>query len=172
LLKRRHGTLPHRDSPLPQRSLSRLGFQPRDQRRTFVQAIHPPKPLANAVQEIITSDKQSQPKKLLPLGCQIWINSKPLTMDDFQGKLVLLCLGMSSRSLKICEIAHKLYADRGLCVVGIASPPVSIPPFSMEASLDKLGIPFPFGVGDGTTMKRYIQVTQIAECTGDAGHRR
>jgi hypothetical protein len=111
--------------------------------------------LLDEVREIAAIREDSLPEKLHPPSCQLWINSPPLSPDDFKNKPVLLCLGMSSSALNICEIAHTLYADRGLCVVGIAQGPVPIPRELLEQSLKRMDITFPFGIDDGTTMANY-----------------
>ena len=62
-----------------------------------------------------------------PLGLDGWINSKPLGVSDFVGKVVLLdfwtytCVNCV-RTLPYLSAWHQKYADEGLLIVGVHTP--------------------------------------------------
>ncbi len=123
---------------------------PRDRKPLKVHA-----KLLKEVQEIAAAEEQWQPDKLLPLDCSVWIGSKPPKPEDFRGKAVLICFGMSPSSLELCEIAHKLYADQGLIVVAVFGGPGPFSTEQLEEMVGGLNISFPVGFDDGATAAKY-----------------
>ncbi len=84
-----------------------------------------------------------------------WINSKPLTMKDLKGKVVLVdfweytCINCI-RTLPYLKAWNKRYAPYGLVIVGVHTPEfkASAEPSNVEAAVRRFGITYPVLLDD------------------------
>lgn len=113
--------------------------------------------LLKEARELAEIEADARPDDLLPLDITTWISTPLLSGDDFQGRPVLLCVGTSSHSVAVAEIAHQLYADRGLMVVGVASRPTPLPLDQEREIIAQLDPSFPFGIDDGSIWERFAR---------------
>jgi hypothetical protein len=90
------------------------------------------------------------------------VNSPPLEINSVRGKVVLLALSASwskrtgwAELLAEIELAHKLYADKGLVVVGIQHHGERNE--DLQTWITKAGLTFPIAIdnADGETFDRY-----------------
>jgi cytochrome c biogenesis protein CcdA/thiol-disulfide isomerase/thioredoxin len=79
-----------------------------------------------------------------------WINSKPLTIDELRGKVVLVDFWTYScinclRTLPHVEAWYRLYRKDGLVIVGVHSPEFAFEhvPSNVRAAVKRLGIHYP-----------------------------
>ena len=92
------------------------------------------------------------PGKLLPefQGIQQWLNSKPLSIADLKGKVVLVqfwtfsCINCQ-RTLPYVTRWHRQYADKGLSVIGVHTPEFAFErePNNIKQAMQKHGITYP-----------------------------
>jgi cytochrome c biogenesis protein CcdA/thiol-disulfide isomerase/thioredoxin len=86
-------------------------------------------------------------------GIQAWINSKPLTLTQLKGKVVLVdfwtytCINCI-RSLPYVEGWYKEYQKDGLVVVGVEAPEFSYEkiPSNVEAAVKQDGLTYPIAI--------------------------
>jgi thiol-disulfide isomerase/thioredoxin len=96
-------------------------------------------------------------------GIQTWLNSKPLTTQSLQGKVVLVqfwTLGCNNwqRTLPYVLQWHQRYAARGLQVVGVHAPEFAYERdvSTIQRALQRYKIPYPVPVDNQlTTWKAY-----------------
>jgi cytochrome c biogenesis protein CcdA/thiol-disulfide isomerase/thioredoxin len=97
------------------------------------------------------------------VGIQDWINSKPLTMRQLKGKVVLVdfwtytCINCI-RSLPYVEGWYKEYQKDGLVVVGVEAPEFSYEkiPANVEAATKQDGLTYPIAIdGNLATWSAY-----------------
>jgi thiol-disulfide isomerase/thioredoxin len=86
-------------------------------------------------------------------GATGWINSKPLTAKDLQGKVVLVDFWTYScinclRSMPYIEAWSQKYKDSGLVVIGVHSPEFGFEQqmANVQAAVQKFGITFPIAL--------------------------
>ena len=86
-------------------------------------------------------------------GLFAWFNSKPLTLADLKGKVILVDFWTFScinciRTLPYMEMLHEKYASQGLVVVGIHAPEFSFEkvPANVEASIKERGLHYPIAL--------------------------
>ena len=85
-----------------------------------------------------------------PLGLDGWINTQPLGVEDFRGKVVLLdfwtytCVNCV-RTLSYIKDWHRKYADEGLLIIGVHTPEFEFEklPENVRAATADLGIEYP-----------------------------
>lgn len=83
-------------------------------------------------------------------GINTWFNSKPLSIADLRGKVVLVnfwtygCVNCVNTLPHVTELYAK-YRDRGLVVVGVHTPefPFERSPANVQAALKRHGITYP-----------------------------
>jgi len=86
-------------------------------------------------------------------GIKAWINSKPLTMDQLKGKVVLIdfwsytCVNCL-RTLPYLKAWHEKYAKNGLVIIGVHSPEFSFEKDveSVRKAVKELGIEYAVAV--------------------------
>lgn len=86
-------------------------------------------------------------------GIIAWINSPPLTMQDLNGKAILIdfwtytCINCL-RTLPYLKKWHRKYAKKGLVIVGVYSPEFSFEkdPANVTEAVRSLGIRYPVAV--------------------------
>ncbi len=92
-----------------------------------------------------------------------WINSKPLTLKDLRGKIVLLDFWTYScinciRTLPALKKMHEKYSKKGLVIVGIHTPEFEFEKDleNVKTAVKKHGIKYPVGLdSDNTTWHLY-----------------
>jgi len=91
-------------------------------------------------------------------GLQEWFNSKPLTMADLKGKVVLVDFWTYScincvRTLPYIKAWDKKYRDKGLVIVGIHSPEFEFEkdPANVKAAIDAREIKYPVALDNNLT---------------------
>jgi thiol-disulfide isomerase/thioredoxin len=105
------------------------------------------------------------PGKPLPefQGIQQWLNSKPLSIADLKGKVVLVqfwtfaCINCQ-RTLPYVTRWHRQYADKGLRVIGVHTPEFAFErePNNIKQAMQKHGITYPVPIdNDFKTWKAY-----------------
>ena len=85
-----------------------------------------------------------------PLGLDGWINSEPLAVEDFRGKIVLLdfwtytCVNCV-RTLPFLKEWHEKYADEGLLIIGVHTPEFEFEKLheNVKMAASDLGIEYP-----------------------------
>ncbi len=85
-----------------------------------------------------------------PFGLEGWINTAPLDVEDFRGKIVLLdfwtytCVNCV-RTLSYIKDWHRKYADEGLLIIGVHTPEFEFEklPENVRAATADLGIEYP-----------------------------
>ena len=85
-----------------------------------------------------------------PLGLDGWINTQPLDVEDFRGKVVLLdfwtytCVNCV-RTLSYIKDWHRKYADEGLLIIGVHTPEFEFEklPENVQAATVDLRIEYP-----------------------------
>jgi protocatechuate 3,4-dioxygenase beta subunit len=96
------------------------------------------------------------------LKCRQWVKAPPLEIESLRGKLVLLVFNASwskrpgwAEQLAEIQMAHRLYAEKGLAVIGIQHHGERQE--DVEAMITKEGLTFPVGIdnADGETFDRY-----------------
>jgi hypothetical protein len=95
--------------------------------------------------------------------CRQWLNApEPLKLDLLRGQVVLMVFGATwskrmgwADELAEIQLAHKLYADKGLVVIGIQHHGERLE--DVEAFIAKAGLTFPVGIDntDSETFDRY-----------------
>lgn len=105
------------------------------------------------------------PRHSLPefQGIQQWLNSKPLSISDLKGKVVLVqfwtfaCINCQ-RTLPYVTRWHRQYADKGLRVIGVHTPEFAFErePNNIKQAMQKHGITYPVPIdNDFKTWKAY-----------------
>lgn len=94
------------------------------------------------------------------LDCCKWLNSDPLDWNSLRGKYVLLDFwfincGPCQEDLPVVRMAHELYHDKGLVVIGVHSN--VNPPDQVEEHVRQTKLPFPIAVDhpDGRTVSKF-----------------
>ena len=85
-----------------------------------------------------------------PLGLDGWINTAPLDVEDFRGKIVLLdfwtytCVNCI-RTLLYLKDWHDKYADKGLLIIGVHTPEFEFEKLheNVKMAVNDLGIEYP-----------------------------
>ncbi len=85
-----------------------------------------------------------------PQGLDGWINSPPLTVDNFRGKVVLFdfwtytCVNCV-RTLAYLREWHRKYADQGLLIIGVHTPEFEFEKLTenVQAATEELSIEYP-----------------------------
>ena len=85
-----------------------------------------------------------------PLGLDGWINTAPLDVEDFRGKIVLLdfwtytCVNCI-RTLLYLKDWHDKYADEGLLIIGVHTPEFEFEKLheNVKMAVNDLGIEYP-----------------------------
>jgi cytochrome c biogenesis protein CcdA/thiol-disulfide isomerase/thioredoxin len=90
------------------------------------------------------------------LGIDDWLNSKPLTMQELRGKVVLVDFWTYScinclRTLPHLEAWDRLYRKRGLVIVGVHTPEFAFEhvPSNVRAAVQRLGVRYPVALDNG-----------------------
>ena len=86
-------------------------------------------------------------------GIKAWINSKSLELEKLRGRTVLIdfwtfsCINCM-RTLPYVKKWHEKYADKGLVVIGVASPEFEFEgePENVKKAVKELGIKYPVAV--------------------------
>ena len=86
------------------------------------------------------------------LALKKWINSKPLSLENLKGKIVVLDFwatwcGPCIRSIPHTNEMMEKYADKGVVFIGVCAQNGSE---KMAAMVEKHGIKYPVAVDDGT----------------------
>ena len=107
--------------------------------------------------EKAASDK---PEAAPELQCSGWINSAPLTLESLRGKVVLLNLWAiwrepSVAKLPTVQLAHELFKDRGLVVIGLHDNSASRKVVREFAQQRGLTYPIALDTEFGETFARY-----------------
>jgi cytochrome c biogenesis protein CcdA/thiol-disulfide isomerase/thioredoxin len=83
-------------------------------------------------------------------GISAWFNSKPLTLAQLRGKVVLIDFWTYScinclRTLPHLEAWDRMYRDKGLMIVGVHTPEFAFEsvPSNVRAAIKRLGIRYP-----------------------------
>jgi cytochrome c biogenesis protein CcdA/thiol-disulfide isomerase/thioredoxin len=89
-------------------------------------------------------------------GLSRWINSKPLTLQQLRGKVVLIDFWTYScinclRTLPHVKAWYQTYRNRGLVVLGIHTPEFAFEhvPANVEGAVRRLGIRYPVALDNG-----------------------
>jgi thiol-disulfide isomerase/thioredoxin len=96
-------------------------------------------------------------------GIKAWVNSKPLELEKLKGKIVLIDFWTFScinciRTIPYLKKWHEKYKNRGLVIVGVASPEFEFEgePKNVKEAVAKLGIEYPVAVdSDMKTWQAY-----------------
>jgi thiol-disulfide isomerase/thioredoxin len=96
-------------------------------------------------------------------GIKAWINTRPLDMEKLKGKVVLVDFWTFScinclRTMPYMKKWHEKYSDRGLVIIGVASPEFEFEgePKNVREAAEKLGIKYPIAVdSDMKTWQAY-----------------
>lgn len=88
-----------------------------------------------------------------------WINSKPLSMEELKGKVVLIDFWTYScvnciRSLPYLKRWHEKYADKGLVIIGVHSPEFGFEAIkeNVEQAVKRFGIQYPVALDGDKAM--------------------
>ncbi len=83
-------------------------------------------------------------------GISAWFNSKPLTLAQLRGKVVLIDFWTYScinclRTLPHLEAWDRMYRDKGLVIVGVHTPefPFEAVPSNVRGAIHRLGVRYP-----------------------------
>jgi thiol-disulfide isomerase/thioredoxin len=86
-------------------------------------------------------------------GISVWLNSKPLTLAELRGKVVLIDFWTYScvnclRTLPYLKRWHDTYEDAGLVIVGVHTPEFAFErvPGNVGRAVEELGIDYPVGL--------------------------
>jgi cytochrome c biogenesis protein CcdA/peroxiredoxin len=89
-------------------------------------------------------------------GIDGWLNSKPLTMQELRGKVVLVDFWTYScinclRTLPHVEAWYRMYRKDGLVVVGVHTPEFAFEhvPSNVRAAAKRLGVRYPVALDNG-----------------------
>lgn len=96
-------------------------------------------------------------------GIAEWINSEPLTLEELQGKVVLIDFWTYScinciRTLPYLRDWHEKYADDGLVIIGVHAPEFAFEkvPANVQAAVIQYDIEYPVALdNDFTTWRAY-----------------
>ncbi|HLW68614.1 MAG TPA: TlpA disulfide reductase family protein, partial [Gemmataceae bacterium] len=122
-------------------------------------------------EEILKARPGLPPATVAPeLRCRHWVNSPPQEINSLRGKVVLLAFSATwtkrmgwAEWLAEIQLAHKLYADKGLVVIGIQHHGERNE--DVQAWIAKAGLTFPIGIdnANGETFDRY-RVNYYPQC--------
>jgi cytochrome c biogenesis protein CcdA/thiol-disulfide isomerase/thioredoxin len=86
-------------------------------------------------------------------GIEQWVNSKPLTMQDLRGKVVLVDFWTYScinclRTLPHLEAWDRMYRRQGLVIVGVHTPEFAFEhvPSNVRSAVKRLGVRYPVAI--------------------------
>jgi len=115
-------------------------------------------------------------------GATGWVNSKPLTADDIQGKVVLADFGTFTcinwiRTLPYVRAWNERYRDHGLLTVGVQTPEFGIEHDTgrIERSLRAMDIDYPVAIDNDYTIwnafaNQYWPALYLADADGHIRH--
>jgi peroxiredoxin len=94
------------------------------------------------------------------IRCRQWLNSQPIKLESLRGKVVLLAFDatwskQTADDLAEIQLAHQLYADKGLVVIGVHHHGERIEDVAAFAVKKKLTYPIGIDNADGETFDRY-----------------
>jgi len=127
------------------------------------------KPITVPAAMAIDSDETKPPQLAPELQCDSWLNTEPIALESLRGKVVLLDFSLHWSKFGIAklpsvQLAHELYKDKGLVVIGLGSH--SSPEKYVKELIRRHNLTYPIGLDtdlgtvgiryySGMTAKRY-----------------
>lgn len=98
------------------------------------------------------------------VGLENWINSKPLTMQELRGKVVLVDFWTFScinciRTLPYVQALNEKYKDKGLVIIGVHAPEFAFEhvPANVEKSVKEYSLTYPIALDNDFATWRAFQ---------------